>query len=516
MRQHVAKLTPALFLVGGCSLIYNPSNIDKPPVDASGPDMGIDAAPIYDANPSLLTVEDVAPKTLFEGQGEGGSRTAVLVIYGHHFTSDGISVEITPSDGLTVGTPMVSQYGDHIAVPVTVALDPMKSTELVDLTVSVTENGAPAPVMLADKLKLQYLPELITGTSIDGANLAPLYSQVMLGNVTCTGTMPVVVRAVSSIEIGTIASNGAAGSRGENGGGAAAPGGCAGGGAGDAGGCSGFDGGGGGAAGNTSGGGGGGGFGSEGAVGNGNGGVKGAAHGNDQVVNLLAGPTTTNRSGGGGGGGAGTLAGAGAGGGGGGTVVLVAGGNITTGAISADGGGGGSGSGGLANGAGGGGGGSGGLVIVRSHAGALSVASISAVGGPGGAGGAGTLGGNGGSGGTGGIGRVRLDAPGSIPSGSSPQAHRGPSFDAATSTISTTANPTLMLVGAENDQLDGYLLDAEGVPHFGEPMDQKIVNGMLTVTPTLLPGYNKLCFTNEPGMRGDELADTCIEIAYLP
>ncbi|NVB77628.1 MAG: hypothetical protein HOV81_04470, partial [Kofleriaceae bacterium] len=76
MRQHVAKLTPALFLVGGCSLIYNPSNIDKPPVDARGPDVGIDAAPIYDANPGLLAVEDVAPKTLFEGQGEGGSRTA--------------------------------------------------------------------------------------------------------------------------------------------------------------------------------------------------------------------------------------------------------------------------------------------------------------------------------------------------------------------------------------------------------------------------------------------------------
>jgi hypothetical protein len=516
MRQHLAQLTPALFLVGGCSLIYNPSNIDKPPADSSGPDMGIDAAPIYDANPSLLTVEDVAPKTLLEGQGEGGSRTAVLVIYGHHFTPDGITVEITPSDGLTLGTPMVSQYGDHIALPVTVALDPTKSSELVDLTVSVTESGAPGPVMLADKLKLQYLPELTTGTSLDAANLAPLYSQVMLGNVTTAGAMPVVVRAVSSIEIGTITANGGAGARGMGGGGAAGAGGCGGAGAGGAGGCPGFDGGGGGAAGGTSGGGGGGGFGSDGAVGNGTGGVKGAAHGNDQVVNLLAGPATTNRSGGGGGGAAGTLAGAGAGGGGGGTIVLVAGGNITTGAISANGGGGGSGAGGLANGAGGGGGGSGGLVIVRSDAGALSVASISAMGGAGGAGGTGTLGGNGGAGGTGGVGRVRLDAPGSIPSGSSPQAHRGPSFEAATQTISTMLNPTLTLVGAEDDQLDGYVIDAEGVPHFGEPMDQKIVNGMLTITPTLLPGYNKLCFTNEPGMRGDELADTCIEIAYLP
>jgi hypothetical protein len=506
-----------LFLVGGCSLIYNPSNIEKPPIDGMTADAAIDMAPLFDADPSMITVDDVAPKALLEGQGIDGSRPAILVIHGHHFSPDGIDVQITPSDGLTIGTPLVSQYGDYIAVPVTVAIDPAKPDKMgdeVDLTVIVNETGAPGPVMLADKLKLRYLPELTTGTTIS-STLEPLYSQVMLGDVTATGTEAVTVHAVSSITIGAITANGTAGGRGANGAGAAGPGGCPGGAAANTGGCAGFAGGGGGTT--NSSGGGGGGFGSEGGAGNGaGGGAKGEAHGNDQVVNLLAGPSDTNRSGGGGGGGGGTLAGAGAGGGGGGSVVLVAGGNITTGAIHADGGGGGSGQNGLGSGAGGGGGGSGGLVIIRSEAGALSVASISAVGGAGGDGGTGTLGSPGGAGGTGGIGRVRLDAPGSIPASSSPLPHRGPSFDAATATISTSANPMLTLVGANDDQLDGYVVDAEGVEHFGEPMDQKLVNGMLTVTPTLLPGYNRLCFTNEPGTRGAELADTCIEIAYLP
>ena len=52
--------------------------------------------------------------------------------------------------------------------------------------------------------------------------------------------------------------------------------------------------------------------------------------------------------------------------------------------------------------------------------------------------------------------------------------------------------------------------------HNGEPKDQMFTNGMLNLVPAMLPGYNKLCLTLEPGARRGDLADACIEIAYLP
>jgi len=84
--------------------------------------------------------------------------------------------------------------------------------------------------------------------------------------------------------------------------------------------------------------------------------------------------------------------------------------------------------------------------------------------------------------------------------------------------ISTTKNAVLQLSGATGDVVDAYVIDADDMVHFGEPMDMMIANGMLNFQGVLLPGYNKFCVTLEPGTRGhaDQLADKCVEMAYLP
>ncbi|HEY5946744.1 MAG TPA: hypothetical protein VIV40_14675, partial [Kofleriaceae bacterium] len=378
--------------------------------------------------------------------------------------------------------------------------------------ITVMQNGGPAGgVALTGKLDLNYLPQFPAGTNIAAGSLAPLYSEVnTASNITITGssTEPAVIRSVSQIKIGNITASGAAGTTGANGGGAAGPGGCAGAGGGSTGGCSQNDGGGGGAAGN--GGGGGGGYGATGGKGNGaDGGAAGVAHGNPQIVNYGGPDGMKNQSAGGGGGGASTLSSQGAGGGGGGTVELTAGGNIQVGTITADGGKGGD-AGTLITGAGGGGGGSGGVVVLRSEAGAITSGAISAAGGGPGAGA-----GSGAAGGMGGPGRVRIDAAGAVPT-ANPAAHRGPSFATNTPTIVTSDNIMLTLSGSTDDIIDAYVIDADDVPHFGEPMNLKLVNSAVMLTATMLPGYNRLCVTLRPGTRGDNLADKCIDIAYLP
>ena len=84
MRQYLAAVVPA-FLVGGCSLIYNPSNI-KPVIDATDAkvvdvfmqaDARIDAAPVRDADPAMLTIDQVVPGVIYEGAGEVNSRNAL-------------------------------------------------------------------------------------------------------------------------------------------------------------------------------------------------------------------------------------------------------------------------------------------------------------------------------------------------------------------------------------------------------------------------------------------------------
>jgi hypothetical protein len=518
MRHYVAKLAPAV-LVGGCSLIYNPSNLQKPPSD--GPpeidafvqtDADIDAPPLADANPAALSIDKVAPTTIFEGQGLDGARPALLVIRGHHMTQDA-TVTISPLDDITPGTPVVAMNGDFIFVPLTIAINPDKSTDLVDLMVSVSETGATTQT-ITDQLKLQYLPELDTGTAINTTTtpLATLYSRVQLGDVTFTGDNPVILRAVSSITIGNVIAAGA-NANGKTGG-AGGPGGCAGGDANANGGCASFDGGGTGGA-NGGGGGAGGGYGGPGTDAPGSPGSGGDEHGDVHILKYVAGQHDSNRSGGGGGGGGSALATAGGGGGGGGTVELTAGGNIMAGSINANGGNGDS-AGGVTI-AGGGGGGSGGVVVIRSVAGTITTGSVTASGGNFGAGVA-----NGSTGGAGAAGRIRIDSPvlGSIPS-TTPPAHRGVAFASTTPTVVTTNTQMLTLVASNGDSVDGWLIDHDGTYRAGEPIDQTFSSATQDVNAVFIGGYNTLCFTVDPAQRPglpviDPLADSCINVVYLP
>ena len=144
MRQHLATLTPVL--LGGCSLIYNPNNIEKPPADATMVDVTqmidarIDAPALADANPAALTVLDASPSVIFEGQGVDNSAPVMLVISGHHFIP-GATVQISPTTDLTVGTPTVSTNGDFIAVPITATIS-ATNTGTVPLSVTINETGA--------------------------------------------------------------------------------------------------------------------------------------------------------------------------------------------------------------------------------------------------------------------------------------------------------------------------------------------------------------------------------------
>jgi hypothetical protein len=529
MRHHLAKLTPVV--LGGCSLLYNPNNIAKPPVDASDAQMvdaelmadaAIDAPPIIDVDPTMLAVTDAWPGVIYEGQGVDNSAQAMLVIKGQHFAADAM-VTVTPMTDLTLGTPTVSAHHDYIAVPITFAIS-ATDTGLVPLTITVNETGATAKD-LPNKVSVQYLKKLTNPTLT--LPLETRYSQVALtGTPTFAGdlTQPVIIHSVSSI---TCASNGTAmfNAKGatatDTGGAAAGPGGCSGGDEGAAGGCPSPAVGGGGS---TSGGngGGGGGFGTAGQSGGGNNG--GVAHGSPLVISyagVTADGSDRNQASGGGGGTADGLilvSGGGGGGGGGGTVEMTAGGDIKCGSIDVTGGKGADGASTLTGGRGGGGGGAGGLVVLRTDRGSITGAAMTVNGGLGG-----TKAGTGSNGGAGGVGRMRVDTAGTtVPSATPAQSlHRGLSFASSTMPIYTTPSPTVTLLGTPGDVFDMYVVDGAGAPHEGEPKSQTVDGtGMISLQVTLLAGYNRLCATLRPGTRNltdrYSLADTCIELTYLP
>jgi hypothetical protein len=460
-------------------------------------------------------VLDAAPSTIYEGQGVDNSAPVMLVISGHHFIQ-GATVQISPSTDLTLGTPTISNNGDFIAVPVTIAVNTTTNTGAVALTITVNENGASA-TQLPNKLSLAYLPQLTGGTL--ALPLAERYSQVSINaSPNVTGSGSVIIRSMSSIKCG--GGTGAIDLRGGTGAsavaaGPAGPGGCAGGAEATNGGCTGV---GGGAAGAAGVGGGGGGYGT---AGGGAGTVFGAAHGSPLIVSyagMAADGSDRNQSSGGGGGAAalGATGNGGGGGGGGGTIELTAGGDITCGTIDVSGGTGHAGA-TLAGAAGGGGGGSGGVIVARTSHGMISATLTADLGG----GGAGA--GGGGQGGPGGTGRIRFDLPGATLPTTSPVgvAHRGLAFAASAMPFYTMDNPTVTIVGTPLDVFDMYVVDSAGMAHTGEPINQEIDGtGMKTVLITLLPGYNRVCATIHGGMRNKDdrfsLADTCIETAYLP
>jgi hypothetical protein len=530
MRHHLAKLTPVV--LGGCSLLYNPNNIKPAPADASDAQMvdaemmadaEIDAPPIIDVDPTMLAVMDAWPPVIYEGQGVDNSGKAMLIIKGAHFAADA-TVSVSPMTDLTLDTPVVSAHHDYIAVPITFAIS-ATDTGLVPLTITVNETGATAQ-SLPNKVSVQYLKKL-TNPALT-LPLEARYSQVALtGTPTFAGdlTQPVIIRSVSSI---TCATNGTASfnAKGANGTntnkGAGGPGGCPGGDEGSPGGCAAPLVGGGGSSSGANGGGGGG-FGTMGANG---GSPGGAGHGTVAILSYTGsdpmGADRNQASGGGGGTADGLIlvTGGGGGGGGGGSVEMTAGGDIKCGGIDVSGGNGANGAGTLTGGTGGGGGGAGGLVLLRTDRGSITGAAMTA---NGGGGGNHANGGGGSNGGAGGSGRMRVDTAGTTVPTATPSLllHRGLSFASSTMPIYTTASPMVTLVGTPGDVFDMYVIDGAGAVREGEPKNQTMDgSGSMSLQVTLIAGYNRLCATIRPGVRNTtdrfSLADTCIELTYLP
>jgi hypothetical protein len=504
MGDHLARLVLLAISLGGCSLLYDPDRL-APAADARIP-------PVLTRSDLMLA--DVAPAVVYEGQGDGGSRAAIVVVRGKNIASDA-TIEITPAMGQATimrGTPTIASDFSAIAVPVTIPVQMTLATD-VPLNIRVVQpldGGATTESTLVQKLTLRGLPEL-TSTDLPGGTgntdqLKDLYSTITLSApITWSGAKRVQLRAVSSITVDNITASG--GSAMTTTPGVGGPGGCAGGPASSAGPCQG--GGGPGATSTTmAGGGGGAGFYRAGTMGSGTGAGSAGQRVGDPLIATYEGFSsfTANKASGGGGGGGTVLGAGGAGGGGGGTVELTAEGDVRAKAIVARGGNGGNKA--LAGG-GGGGGGAGGVVMLRAG-GALEVTSIDVTGGNGGtmdiAGGAGSPG------------RVRWDVSGgSLQTSVTPQEvepHRGPAFLPLAGPVVTEPRATFTLVGTTNDTFQIYVVDHDGIQHLGAT--GTFSNGMSTFEAALQRGYNRVCITVQGGQRGTSEADKCTEVAFLP
>jgi hypothetical protein len=481
MRQRVAMLIPTLF-VGGCSLIYNENNIDKPSdarVFMDAPDAMIDA------NPSNLMLTSVESAPLLEGQGDGGSRPAVLVVKGVNITMAAtITVAATTGTAMieTVGNPFISAQSDLIAIPVIAHVDTTLAAGVSqELTITVTQ---PTPEGTTTKTIMWSLSGLgeLTGNNVTFPTTATpaKYSRVAItGTLTISGTEKAIIHSTSSISINAIASLSASGTTagpgGGNGGAQAADG----------------TGPGRGTKGNTlNAGGGGAGF-----VTQGGDGVQNAGSGGPMTGDVWITSYVTNAGSGGAGG-------TSAGGGGGGTIELTAGGTLIAPAITANGAPGGS------NLTTGGGGGSGGVIVLRSYATATLGGALSVNGGAGG-GGATSAGGDGRAG------RARVDAA-SI-TGALGVAHRGFMFNTTAPPIVRDAMPDLSVTSSAGDRWDLHRVTPAVVSIDKTLVDFGAVTQLDTVKPTALsPGLNKLCAVHEGATLANDESRNCIDIAYLP
>jgi hypothetical protein len=485
MRQQLANLL-LLGSLGGCSLLYNPNNL--PPIGDAN-----DAQIIHDADPTMLKLTSVTPQIIFEGEGDG-SRRAVLAIHGEQIVKDSTTVTLTAHAGSTQ-TPMlivdntqldVSADGNMLSVPVTLPVDPaLLGTQQIRLDVTVTQNtvNGPASFTLSTLdndvavLALQGLDELINAdatTMLTPMTPPKIYSKIDLtGSVTAaTGsTEPLIIRATSSIKIGSAAVNAAGRTGGAAGGtgGAAGPGGIVGGSVGGAG--------------------------TGPAFGMPSGGVGGFV-GMDQITTL----DVPNRgSGGAGGNGASLGAAGGAGGGGGGSIEISAGGDLTIGPVDAKGASG-------TTGANNGGAGSGGVVLLRSG-GSVTVSGAGA-----------NVSGGAGPGTAGAAGRVRIDAPGTITATTTPSArYRGPTFVPGTPLIVRSETPKLTLIGQPNKPFNYYFTNDDGSISRGPVTVLFPPTGVAEVTleKPLFRGTNHFCALVEGGSPGTPEAGSCIQIVYL-
>ncbi len=504
MRQHLAKLVLLSMPLGGCSLIYSSDRLPA-----------VNDAPPADVEPMKLTLERVSPVVLLEGQGEGGSRPAVLVVHGTNIAA-GATVMVTTHRGemnnasvmVDNAAAVVDAYGQSIAVPITLNVDKnigASQSIRLDVTVIQAPPNAEIRATLGDDedpaLTLQGLPEL-EGTPTAMMLDAPLYSRIDATDIPTAGRMtPLILRSTSSIKIGgggPIALNAAGREPGPGGfrGGEGGPGGVLGpGGEGKEGVGPG--------GGRPSGGGAG--FSRAGDAGTGG---PGPVAG-EPALTALTTPDSDNRgSGGAGGRGGGVLGGKGGdGGGGGGALELTAGGDLTVMVpIEAKGDAGTAGMGGGTP----GGGGSGGVVLLRTG-GTLTLADpgVTATGG---------LKGGAMNAGDGSAGRIRIDAPDPTAMIMSMPAvgYRGPRFDPMTPMIVREEKPKVTFVGQAGALIKYTIEDSEGTT-LG-PIEIMMPGSGKTTVQLAMPlfrGLNRLCaLVTGVTERRDE-AENCITLAYL-
>ena len=495
--RHVPSLV-ILSSLGGCSLLYNPSNIDKqmdapPPPDAR----------LADVNPALLELTAVKSPPLLEGQGTSNSVPAILVITGHQMLPEAtVTLEPTtanPNVTLTLGATVVATDGDWIAVPVTAGI--MMSVNdgtTVALTATVTQPGAPAKTI---GWSLQGLDQIKSAVDVTIMASHPRpYSQVDLtGSLIFKGSTPESRGLVRTMGLLKITGSVTAVTDLAPAVSAAVAGGCPGGAGGTVGGCSAPTAG--GPASGTAGGGGGGFDGNGGASTATNHGIGGSGTGEASVKKF-----STNLGGGGGGGGGG-VTGGGEGGATGGAVELSAGGDMTIGAVTMNGTPGGV---PLVTMLGGGGGGAGGLIIVRAKGTTFATGAVSAAGGGGG-------GANAGLGGNGANGRIRFDTQTStVPAGSTPVPHRGLMITPIAQALTRLKKPTITITGSVNDTYDLYIVNPDDANAKTSTNNTLTQASSMVSTPELSIGHNTICVLPTGATLNEIEAKNCIELAYLP
>ena len=473
--RHVASLAVVWWL-GGCSLLYNPTNIDK---QMDAPEVPIDAP--VDSDPTMISVTGVRPLVITEGQGSGGSRPAVLVIEGTNFVKANTTVMLAPSAPITKTPVMtvdnskldVSADGFFVTVPVTVDVDErpagliMGDSIAVDIIVKQDVSGGTIMKTLPGALRVAGLDELKGAAPANGitGGVEHVYSLVQLTGVVkvMTGAgadMPVILRSTSKLTVDDFTVSGLLQAGGPGGGSGGTGGSLLGG--------------------NQVG------TGPAGGTGNGSpGGFLG-----DATVFTLGG----NFRGSGGAGGVNALGG-GNGGGGGGSIMLVAGGDLTTGDGTAIGG--------LPTTANAqGGGGSGGVIVLRAGRNLVTATMSVAGSGPGAALGA--------------AGRLRYDAGGTSTLATG---FRGPQFSAPPLVVNMD-KPMLQVVGTAQTMFKYYITNAAGtmtsnayvvtVPDSGPAV---VVNGT-DGGDRLSEGLNRICLVAGAGDLTSETRN-CIDIAYI-
>ncbi|HEY4057111.1 MAG TPA: hypothetical protein VGM39_10910 [Kofleriaceae bacterium] len=207
----------------GCSLIYNPNNIDKPDPDAL---QAIDAEIVVDADPAGLTVETVTTPVIYEGQGVDGAKRGVVVVTGTNFGTDAKLSITDHATGAVVASLVAnpddsSVAGNHkmIVLPVTANID--ANDEDIRLDVHVTQDNMGTPITRdltagdndAPVLVLRGLPAvddmnadvpISTGTATGGQSSEPvtlLYAKINAKKLTITGQHPLVLRTISSLSV---------------------------------------------------------------------------------------------------------------------------------------------------------------------------------------------------------------------------------------------------------------------------------------------------------------------------